>query len=128
MAWLMAKWLKKKGVKSQRDIMICGGKFIMRIAKRMGLLIDEVLNSLSALIYCIALDAITLRELIGPDGRLIAEDPSPGGVLERMARRQSYQCDKYARVFEYMARQYNIPVDGVYAPPRYGEEQQDDEE
>nr|GEU57148.1 hypothetical protein [Tanacetum cinerariifolium] len=72
---------------------------------------------LSALIYCITLDAITLRELIGPDGRLIAEDPTPGGVLERMARRQSYQCDRYARVFEYMARQYNILVHGVYAPP-----------
>ncbi|GJV23083.1 hypothetical protein Tco_1375778, partial [Tanacetum coccineum] len=48
------------------------------IAKRMGLLIDEVLNSLSAPIYCRALDAITLRELIGHDGRLIVEDPAPG--------------------------------------------------
>ncbi|GKD23829.1 hypothetical protein Tco_1225532 [Tanacetum coccineum] len=48
------------------------------IAKRMGLLIDEVLNSLSAPIYCRALDAITLRELIGHDERLIVEDPAPG--------------------------------------------------
>ncbi|GJX96935.1 hypothetical protein Tco_0352733 [Tanacetum coccineum] len=52
--------------------------FITRIAKRMGLLTDEVLNSLSAPIYCRALDTITLRDLTSPDGRLIAEDPAPG--------------------------------------------------
>nr|GEZ37774.1 zf-CCHC domain-containing protein/DUF4219 domain-containing protein/UBN2 domain-containing protein [Tanacetum cinerariifolium] len=76
-AWLMAKWLKRKGVKSQRDSMICDGQFITRIAKRMVLLIDEVLNSLSASTYCRALDATTLRELFDSKGRLIAEDPVP---------------------------------------------------
>ncbi|GJS43506.1 hypothetical protein Tco_0568549 [Tanacetum coccineum] len=74
-AWLMAKWLKRKEVKSQRESIICCGQFITRIDKRIGLLTDEVLNSLSALTYCRALDATTLREFIGPDGRLIAEDP-----------------------------------------------------
>ncbi|GKA14616.1 hypothetical protein Tco_0694262 [Tanacetum coccineum] len=77
-AWLISKWHKRKGFGSQRDSMICCGHFITRIAKRMGLLTDEVLNSLSATIYCRALDAITLKELIGQDGRLIAEDPAPG--------------------------------------------------
>ncbi|GJW88886.1 hypothetical protein Tco_0164226 [Tanacetum coccineum] len=76
-AWLMEKWLKRKGVGSQRDNMICCGQFITRIAQRMGLLSDEVMNSLSALTYCRALDATTLRELIDSNGRLIAEDPSP---------------------------------------------------
>ncbi|GKE02353.1 hypothetical protein Tco_1390336 [Tanacetum coccineum] len=70
--------------------MICCGQFITRIAKRMGLLTDEVLNSLSAMIYCRALDAITLKELIGHDGRLIVEDQAPGGTLERIAHRQLY--------------------------------------
>ncbi|GKB23233.1 hypothetical protein Tco_0862634 [Tanacetum coccineum] len=153
-AWLMAKWLKRKGVGSQRDNMICYGQFITRIAKRIGLLMDEVLNSLSALTYCRAVYATTLRELIDSNGRLIAEDPTPGvsrvamprgprpsmqdlydrignmeirqGVLERMARRQSYQLDRYAGVFEYMAGQYNVPVQEAYAPPGYGEDQEED--
>nr|GEW67808.1 hypothetical protein [Tanacetum cinerariifolium] len=89
-----------KGVESQRDSMIFCGQFITRIAKRMGLLTDEVLNSLSALVYCRALDAITFRELIGPDERLIAEDPSPKVLRVAMPR-----------------------VQGVYAPPGYDEEQ-----
>ncbi|GJR74199.1 hypothetical protein Tco_0086564 [Tanacetum coccineum] len=116
-AWLMAKWLKRKGVGSQRD----------------------------------TLDATTLRELIGPDERLIVEDPSPEvprvampkgprpsmqdlydrignmeicqGTLERMARRQSYHSDRYAGLFEYMVGQYNIPVQGAYAPPGYDKEE-----
>nr|GEY75193.1 hypothetical protein [Tanacetum cinerariifolium] len=54
--WLMEKWLKRKGVESQMDSMIFCGQ---------------------------ALDAITFRELIDPDERLIAEDPSPKGEKER---------------------------------------------
>ncbi|GJR16560.1 hypothetical protein Tco_0799212 [Tanacetum coccineum] len=49
-AWLMAKWLKRKGVGSQRDSMIC----------------------------CGARDATTLRELINSNGGLIVEDPALG--------------------------------------------------
>ncbi|GKB72331.1 hypothetical protein Tco_0933743, partial [Tanacetum coccineum] len=51
--------------------------FIMRIAKRKNLLSEEVLNSLSALIYCRALDTTTLRELIDSEGRLIPEALEP---------------------------------------------------
>nr|GEV05424.1 hypothetical protein [Tanacetum cinerariifolium] len=118
-------------------------EFITRMAKRMGLLTDEVLNGLSALTFCKALDATTLIEMINSNGRLIAEDPTPRllrgamprpprssmhdlydrmgnmeicqGVLERMARRQSYQFDKYTRVFEYI-RQHGVPLQGAYAP------------
>ncbi|GJV57504.1 hypothetical protein Tco_1458509 [Tanacetum coccineum] len=124
--------------------------FIIRIAKRMGLLTDEVLNSLSAPTYCRALDATTLRELIGPDGRLIVEDPTPGvprvatprgpcpsmqdlydrignmeirqGTLERMARRQLYHTDRYDRLFEHMAGHYGYTLQGAYARPGYDEE------
>ncbi|GJT18708.1 hypothetical protein Tco_0877414 [Tanacetum coccineum] len=60
--------------------------FITRIAKRMGLLTDEVLNSLSAPTYCRELDATTLKDLIGPDGRLIVEDPAPGVPRVAMPR------------------------------------------
>nr|GEW54196.1 hypothetical protein [Tanacetum cinerariifolium]GEW54536.1 hypothetical protein [Tanacetum cinerariifolium] len=129
--------------------------FITRVAKRIGMLTDEVLNSLSASIYYRAIDSITLRDLIGPDRRLIA-DPIPevprvailGGpcpsmqdlydrmgnmeicqeTLKRMAHRKLYHTDRYAGLFDYMIGQYNIPVQGVYAPLGYVEEQQDDED
>ncbi|GJY64834.1 hypothetical protein Tco_0466294 [Tanacetum coccineum] len=124
-AWLLTKWMKKGSWNSEREreSMICCGQFITRIAKRMGLLTDEVLNSLSAPIYYRPLDAITLRELIGPNGKLIVEDPAPEvrgvalprgphpsmqdlydrmgnmeirqGTLERLAHRQSYHSDIY---------------------------------
>nr|GEY97735.1 hypothetical protein [Tanacetum cinerariifolium] len=115
----------------------------------------EVLNVLSAPIYCRSLDATTLRELIGPNERLISEDPSPGvprfamprplrltlqdlsdrmgrmeiqqGVLKCMSCRQSYHSDTYASVFEYMARYYGVPLAGDYAPPGNEEEEQQQE-
>ncbi|GJY38994.1 retrotransposon ORF1 [Tanacetum coccineum] len=70
-AWLIAKWLKRKGVGSQKESMICYGQFVTRMAKKMNLLTDEVLDGLSAPIYCWSLDATTLRELIDSNGRLI---------------------------------------------------------
>ncbi|GJZ75634.1 hypothetical protein Tco_0640099 [Tanacetum coccineum] len=97
------------------------------IAKKMSLLTDEVLDGLSAPIYCRSLDATTLRELIGSNRRLITEDPSPGVLRVAMPRppRPTMQ-DLYYRigVFKYMARQYNIPLQGAYALLGYDEEQQ----
>ncbi|GKD59940.1 hypothetical protein Tco_1297449 [Tanacetum coccineum] len=129
-AWLLAKWMKRKEVGTQRESMICYGQFVTKIAKRLGILTDEVLDGLSAPTYCRALDVFTLKELFGPNGRLIDEDPTPGtlrvampkgpcptitelhdkinhiethqGMLERIARRQSYQLDRYVGVLEYM--------------------------
>ncbi|GKE59687.1 hypothetical protein Tco_1498872 [Tanacetum coccineum] len=99
MAWLMAKWLKRKGGGIQRDSMICCGQLIIKLAKRMDLLTDAVLNSLSAPTYCRALDMTTLRELIGPNGKLIAEDPALGVPRVSMPRgpRHSMQ-DLYDRM------------------------------
>ncbi|GJQ92787.1 hypothetical protein Tco_0003926 [Tanacetum coccineum] len=42
-------------------------KFVMKLAKKMQLLTDDVLDGLSASIHCRSLDATTLRELIGPN-------------------------------------------------------------
>ncbi|GJQ93540.1 hypothetical protein Tco_0004679 [Tanacetum coccineum] len=71
--WLIAKWMKKKGVGTQRESLICCGQFVMRIAKRLGILSDEVLIGLSAPTYCRTLDANILRELIGSNGSLNTE-------------------------------------------------------
>ncbi|GJX88672.1 hypothetical protein Tco_0340686 [Tanacetum coccineum] len=98
-AWLLAKWMKRKGVGTHRE--------------------RETL------------DVLTLRELTGPNGKLIPKDPAPGiprvatpkgqrptitdlydkigqletrhRKLERRVRRQPYQLDRYAGVFEYTA-------------------------
>nr|GEU99492.1 hypothetical protein [Tanacetum cinerariifolium] len=43
-----------------------------------GVLTEDVIRSLSALIYFRDLDTITLRDLIDSDGKLILEDPQPG--------------------------------------------------
>ncbi|GKF59074.1 putative ribonuclease H-like domain-containing protein, partial [Tanacetum coccineum] len=52
-------------------------KFMTMIAKRLGILSDEVLNGISSLTYCRTLDANILRELIGSNGRLIPEEIAP---------------------------------------------------
>ncbi|GJR77457.1 hypothetical protein Tco_0089822 [Tanacetum coccineum] len=96
-AWLIAKWLKRKGVGSQRESMICCRQFITKIARRANLLIDEVL-----------------------DGRMEIRQ----GELEKMFRRQSYHSDRYAGLFEYMVGHYDVPLQGAYAPSGYDEPQQ----
>ncbi|GJX60470.1 hypothetical protein Tco_0291860 [Tanacetum coccineum] len=58
--WVITKWMKKKGA----------GK--------------EVLIGLSAPTHCRALDRITLRELIGPNGKLITKAPMPGATRVAM--------------------------------------------
>nr|GEW11275.1 hypothetical protein [Tanacetum cinerariifolium] len=115
--WI-AMWMKRKGVGTQKESMISCGQFIMKLARKARVLSDDVLRSLSALIYCRDLDTTTLRELIDSEGRLIPEAPQPDvprvviprsprasmqdlyermgsmeirqGVIERMSNRQSY--------------------------------------
>ncbi|GJR77487.1 hypothetical protein Tco_0089852 [Tanacetum coccineum] len=113
-AWLIARLLKRKGVGSQRDSMICYGQFITRMSKRIGFFTNEVLNRLSALTYYRALDATTLRELVDSNGRLIAEEPAPGVpqvAIPRPSRPSMH--DLYDLI-------------GAYAPPGYDKEQQED--
>ncbi|GKD94797.1 hypothetical protein Tco_1374634, partial [Tanacetum coccineum] len=127
MAWLMVKCLKRKGIGSQKDSMICCGQVITRIAKKMRLLIKEVLNSLSAPTYCRALDTTTLRELINSEGFNLYDRMGSmeirQGAIERMAYRQSYHWDWYHGVFEHMAEVYDVSLHGVYNPPGYDQQQ-----
>ncbi|GKC90750.1 hypothetical protein Tco_1151399, partial [Tanacetum coccineum] len=55
----------------------CYDKFVTRIAKRLGILSDEVLNGLRAPTNNRTLNANILRELIGSNGRLIPEEIAP---------------------------------------------------
>ncbi|GJU82656.1 hypothetical protein Tco_1285021 [Tanacetum coccineum] len=90
--------------------------------RKFRLLNDEVLDGLRALIFFRTLDATTLKELIRPDGRMCRMEVRQG-VLERMARKQSYHSDRYARVFEHIVRHYGVKFNGEYAPPGYDEQQ-----
>ncbi|GKC73872.1 hypothetical protein Tco_1119755 [Tanacetum coccineum] len=58
-AWVIARWMKRKGVGTQKESQICRGQLISKIARK-------------------DLDTITLRDLIDSDGKLIPEDPQPG--------------------------------------------------
>ncbi|GJY08506.1 hypothetical protein Tco_0375560 [Tanacetum coccineum] len=96
---------------------------VLRIIKRKNLLSEEVLNSLSALIYYRALDTTTLRELIGSEGRLILERMGNMEIckraIKRIAYKQSYQWDRYDGVFEHITGVYNVSLQGAYNPPGY---------
>ncbi|GJU85395.1 hypothetical protein Tco_1292941 [Tanacetum coccineum] len=77
-AWLIARWMKRKGAGTQKESQICCGQFISKIARKCRVLTEDVVRSLSAPIYCRDLDTITLRDLIDSEGKLIPEDPQLG--------------------------------------------------
>nr|GEW59851.1 hypothetical protein [Tanacetum cinerariifolium] len=119
-AWVIAKWMKKKGARTQKESQICCD-----------------------------LDTTTLRDLIDSDDKLILEDPQPGvprvGIprpskasmkdlydrmgkmeirqesIEHMEYRQSYHWDKYHGVFDHMVGVYSVPLQGAYSPPGYAQ-------
>ncbi|GJS03700.1 hypothetical protein Tco_0320208 [Tanacetum coccineum] len=77
-AWLIAKCMKRKGAGTQKESQICCEQFISKLARKCRVLTEDVVRSLSDLIYCRDLDTTTLRDLIDSDGKLIPEDPQPG--------------------------------------------------
>ncbi|GJX65355.1 hypothetical protein Tco_0299698 [Tanacetum coccineum] len=77
-AWVIARWMKRKGAGTQRKSQICRGQFISKLARKCRVLTEDMVRSLSALVYCRDLDTTTLRDLINSDGMLILEDPQPG--------------------------------------------------
>ncbi|GJY52316.1 hypothetical protein Tco_0443163 [Tanacetum coccineum] len=74
-AWVIAKWMKRKGAGSQKDSQICCGQFISKIARKSRVLTEEIIRSLSTPVYCRDLDRTTLRELIDSEDRLIPDIP-----------------------------------------------------
>ncbi|GJX36820.1 pescadillo [Tanacetum coccineum] len=145
----VARWMKRKGAGTQKESQICRGQFISKLARKCRVLTEDVVRSLSAIIYCRDLDIVTLRYLIDFDGKLIPEDPQPGvprvgiprpprasmqdlydrmgrmeirqDAIERMGYRQSYHWDRYHGVFEHMAGVYSVPLQRAYNPPGYAQ-------
>ncbi|GKB27281.1 hypothetical protein Tco_0866682 [Tanacetum coccineum] len=77
-AWLIARWMKRKGAGTQKESQICCRQFISKTARKSKVLTDDVVRSSSALIYCRDLDTTPFRDLIDSEGRLIPEDLQPG--------------------------------------------------
>ncbi|GKF51004.1 hypothetical protein Tco_0147471, partial [Tanacetum coccineum] len=63
-AWLIARWMKRKEAGTQKESQICCGQSIMKITRKTRVLIDDVIRSLSAPIYYRNLDTTILKELI----------------------------------------------------------------
>ncbi|GJV86411.1 retrotransposon ORF1 [Tanacetum coccineum] len=63
-ARVIEKWIKRKGMGTQKGSMIVCGRFVTKLPKKLQLLSDDVLDGLRASIYYRSLDATTLRELI----------------------------------------------------------------
>ncbi|GKD40140.1 hypothetical protein Tco_1260347 [Tanacetum coccineum] len=121
-SWVIARWMKRKGARTQKESQICCGQFISKLARKCRVLTEDVVRSLSAPIYCRDFDTITLKDLIDSNGKLIPEDPQPGvprvsiprpsrasmqdlydrmgrikirqDAIERMEYRQSYHWDR----------------------------------
>ncbi|GKC79569.1 hypothetical protein Tco_1130343 [Tanacetum coccineum] len=128
-AWVIAKWMKRKGDGTQKESQICRGQFILKLARKYRVLTKDVMRSLSALVYCRDLDSTTLRDLIDFNGKLILEDPQPSvprvGIPRppRASMHGLYGRMGYHGVFEHMAGVYSVPLQGAYNPPGYAQPQ-----
>ncbi|GJT62667.1 hypothetical protein Tco_1006200 [Tanacetum coccineum] len=133
-AWLIARWMERKGAGTQRDSQICCGHFITKIARKARVLTDAVLRSLSALIYYRDLGMTTLRELIDSEGRLIPKDPQSGvprvGIHRPPRASMQYLHDRMGSMeirqeaIERMEYRH-VPLQGAYNPPGYAQPQYD---
>ncbi|GJW25574.1 retrotransposon ORF1 [Tanacetum coccineum] len=118
-AWVIARWMKRKGAGTQKESQICCGQFISKLAKKCRVLTEDVVRSLSAPIYCRDLDTITLRDLINSDGKLIPKDPQPGVPRVGIPRPPGTSMqDLYDRMGRMEIRQ-----EGAYNPPSYAQSQ-----
>ncbi|GJU16161.1 hypothetical protein Tco_1144127 [Tanacetum coccineum] len=72
-AWVIAKWMKRKGAGIQKDSHNCCGQFILKNARKSRVLTEEIIRSLSTPVYYRDLDRNTLRELINSEDRLIPD-------------------------------------------------------
>nr|GEU94343.1 retrotransposon Orf1 [Tanacetum cinerariifolium] len=118
-AWLIARWTKRKGAGTQKESQICYEQFISKIARKSRVLTEDVLRSLSTPIYCRDLDTTTLRELIESESRLIPMDPQshvPRVGIPRPPRASTQ--DLYNRWY---------PPPPPHYPPQYQQQQDDDE-
>ncbi|GJU36080.1 hypothetical protein Tco_1184434 [Tanacetum coccineum] len=108
-AWVIARWMKRKGAGTQKESQICRGQFILKIAR---------------------------KDLINSDGKLILEDLQPGvprvgiprpprasmqDLYDRMGRMEIHQ-----EAIERM--EYRVVISLAKHPPQYQQQQQQDDD
>ncbi|GKD98603.1 hypothetical protein Tco_1382500, partial [Tanacetum coccineum] len=117
-AYVIAKWMKRKGVGTQKESPICCGQFISKLARKCRVLTEDVVRSLSAPIYYRDLDTITLRDLIDSEGKLILEDPQSGVPRVGIPRPPGASIQD---LYDRMAGVYSVPLQGAYNLPGYAQ-------
>ncbi|GJX75145.1 hypothetical protein Tco_0313740 [Tanacetum coccineum] len=93
-AWVIARWMKRKGAGTQKESQICCGQFISELARKCRVLTEDV-------------------DLYDKMGRMEIRQEA----IERMEYMQSYHLDRYQGVLEHMAGVYSVPLQGAYNPP-----------
>ncbi|GJV80115.1 hypothetical protein Tco_1515985 [Tanacetum coccineum] len=117
-AWLITRWMKRKGTGTQKESQICYGQFITKIARKARVLSDEpgVLR-----VSIPRPPSASMQDLHDRIGSMEIRQRE----IERMAYRQSYHWDRYARVFEHMAGVYSVVLHGAYNLTGYAQPQYD---
>ncbi|GJS22360.1 hypothetical protein Tco_0450992 [Tanacetum coccineum] len=121
-AWLIVRWMKRKGAGTQKESQICYGQFILKIARKSRVLTDDVIRSLSALIYCRDLDTTTLG-VMTQRVSLFLRMPGVPRVGVPRSPTASMQ-DLYDRMGRIEIHQEAIER-GAYNPPGYAQPQYD---
>ncbi|GJT24357.1 DNA-directed DNA polymerase [Tanacetum coccineum] len=111
-AWVIAKWMKRKGARSQKDSQICCGQFISKIARKSKVLTEEIRVAAQR---APRVQRASMQDLYECMGSMEIRQEA----IKRMKYRQSYHWDRYQGVFEHMAGVYNVPLQGAYNPPDY---------
>ncbi|GKF03691.1 hypothetical protein Tco_0030614, partial [Tanacetum coccineum] len=111
MAWLIARWIKRKGAGTQKDSQNYCGQFITKLARKSRVLSDEMLRPPRA----------SMQDLYERIGNMEIRQ----GTIKRMSYRQSYHWDRYVGVFEHMAGVYSVLLQGAYNPPGYAQPEYD---
>ncbi|GJT62409.1 hypothetical protein Tco_1005942 [Tanacetum coccineum] len=118
-AWLIARWMKRKGAGTQKKSQIYCGQFISKIARKSRVLTDDVPGVPRVGIP--RPPRAFMQDLYDRMGRMEIRQEA----IERMEYRQSYHWNRYQGVFEHMAGVYNVPLQGAYNLPGYAQPQYD---
>ncbi|GKD90287.1 hypothetical protein Tco_1365794, partial [Tanacetum coccineum] len=121
-AWVIARWMKRKGAGTQKESQICYGQFILKIDRKYRLLTEDVDPQPGVLRVGIPRPPrASMQDLYDRMGRMeICQE-----TIEQMEYRQSYHWDRYQEVFEHMDGVYSVPMQGAYNPPDYAQPQYD---
>ncbi|GJS29911.1 hypothetical protein Tco_0490531 [Tanacetum coccineum] len=102
-AWVIAKWIKRKGAGTQKEGQICCGQDLIDSD---GKLIPEDPQPGVTRVGIPRPSRASMQDLYDRMGHMeIHQD-----AIERMEYRQSYHRDRYHRVFEHMAGVYSVPL------------------